>query len=91
MSKEGCCSINFNDFTLDRGATNPNWLTPSKNQRIQSITNGALESSYDKRRALREKKKNKKAEGISKARKKAYEKKSKKFFSSKFARYKKKK
>lgn len=50
LSLKGCCSINFNDFTLDKGQTNPNSLTTSKTSK-SSIS--AIDSNYEKRRKAR--------------------------------------
>lgn len=41
-----CCAVNFNDFTLDGGATNPNSLQPLKRK-----ANTNLDANYEKRRA----------------------------------------
>jgi hypothetical protein len=54
LSKHGGCSINFNDFTLDKGATNPNWLAPSTRRKADSLT---LDEQYEKGRNARIKKK----------------------------------
>lgn len=50
LSLQGCCSINFNDFTLDKGQTNPNSLTTSKNSKC-SVS--VIDSNYEKRRNAR--------------------------------------
>ena len=48
--KLGLCPINFNDFTLDKGATNPNSLSTNNSK---SVLN-ALDAQYEKRREKRE-------------------------------------
>lgn len=60
MSKEGCCAIDFNLFTLDAGATNPNAIGAHKSSKSTSKVPLSLEESYAKRRAAKEAKAEKK-------------------------------
>ncbi len=55
ISKFGCCSVDFNLFTLDGGISNPN-CPPSKSTQISRILNANddVESAYEKRRRARD-------------------------------------
>lgn len=44
-----CCAVDFNDFTLDGGATNPNSMHPPKRKGNSASNN--LDANYEKRRA----------------------------------------
>jgi hypothetical protein len=51
LTSHGECSINFNEFTLDKGATNPNCLTLSGRKKIKGVAD--VEDFYEKRRKNR--------------------------------------
>jgi hypothetical protein len=53
LFKEGCCAIDFNLFTLDAGATNPNGIGNGKAFRSSSKVPLSLEESYAQRKAAR--------------------------------------
>lgn len=56
LSREGCCSINFNDFTLDHGATNPNNVSMAGSTTARKKSSLSIDESFEKRRVAREKK-----------------------------------
>jgi hypothetical protein len=51
LTSRGECSINFNEFTLDKGATNPNCLTLSGRKKIKGVAD--VEDFYEKKRKTR--------------------------------------
>lgn len=63
LFKEGCCAINFNLFTLDAGATNPNCIGIQRAAASKGVAGKpslSLDESYAKRRAAKEAKEAKK-------------------------------
>lgn len=63
ISRENCCSINFNDFTLDHGRYNPNTSSVAPSISAKRAAGVSLDENYEKRKESRQSKGRTKSSG----------------------------